>query len=235
VADPGAIMDAGGTGARPPGLPESVRREDAAIPPGPTPTELVRAMQATTRRDTTLMLEIIAAAEGISSNTDRVAVLERMAKRPNLEPEVVLALGSAAGRLTATYERTKLLKTLIQTQDHATGRSRRTVLDAIGTMTPSVEPSALLVEFIGHQNLSDSALSDALLTSQKISSNNEKAKVLVAAARLRRIEGDVRASYLKAARSITSDSERARALSALFDGPGAEPAERRPPGDRHGQ
>ena len=217
------------------GLPEAPRRDDAASSPAPSSTALLRAMQATTRRDTTLMLEIIAAAEGISSNIDRVAVLERMAKRPNLEPEVVLALGSAAGRVTSTLERTKLLKTLIQTQVHAIGGSRRSVLDAIGSMSTSLEPGTLLVEFIARPNLSDSALSDALATSQKISSSTEKAKVLIAAARLRKIEGDARASYLKTARSITNDSDRARALSALFDGPGVEQGERRPPSGREGQ
>jgi beta-lactamase regulating signal transducer with metallopeptidase domain len=212
-----------------PALPAAPPRTDTASSRAPTPTELLRAMQATTRRDTALMLEIIAAAEGISSSIDRVAVLERMAKRPNLEPEVVLALGSAAGRVTSTSERAKLLKAMIQTQEHAVGGSRRTVLDAIGSMSTSVEPAMLLVEFIGRPNLSDSSLSDALATTQKISSSNEKAKVLIAAARLRTIEGDVRASYLKSARSITNDSDRARTLSALFDGPGGEPAERRPP------
>jgi hypothetical protein len=212
-----------------PAVPAAPPRTDTASSRAPTPTELLRAMQATTRRDTALMLEIIAAAEGISSSIDRVAVLERMAKRPNLEPEVVLALGSAAGRVTSTSERAKLLKAMIQTQEHAVGGSRRTVLDAIGSMSTSVEPAMLLVEFIGRPNLSDSSLSDALATTQKISSSNEKAKVLIAAARLRTIEGDVRASYLKSARSITNDSDRARTLSALFDGPGGEPAERRPP------
>jgi hypothetical protein len=208
-------------------------RTDTAVLPVATPSALIEAIQETTRPDTTLMLEIIAAAEGISSSTDRVAVLERMAKRPDLEPEVVSALGGAAGRVTSTTERTKLLQALVQVQDHATGGARRAILDAIGTMTSSPEQAALLSEFIARPNLSENALADALATSQKITSNSEKAKTLVGAARLRKIEGDARASYLKSARTITSDSERARALSALFDGPGTANDERiRPPSDR---
>ena len=193
------------------------------------PATLLQAVQGTARSDTTLMLEIIAAAEGISASSDRVAVLERMAKRPNLEPEVVLALGAAAGRVSSSSERTKLLRTLVRAQGHATGDARRTVLTAIGSLTSSVHQSALLTEFIGRPNLSDSALAEALATSQKISSNNEKAKTLLAAAQLRPIEGEVRASYLKAARSITTDSDRARVLSALVDGPSAGRSDRQPP------
>ena len=208
------------TGARP--------QEDAppsALSTGPksepdVPAALLGALQGATRRDTTLMLEIIAAAEGISSSSDRVAVLERMAKRPDLEPEVVTALGSAAGRVSSTTERSRLLKTLLQTQPHAIGASRRAVLDAIAGMSMSTDQAALLVAFINRPKLSDAALADALAAAQKIGNNSEKARTLVAAARLRKLEGEVRASYLKSARTITSDSERARALSALVDGPG---------------
>jgi beta-lactamase regulating signal transducer with metallopeptidase domain len=196
-------------------------------PPPPianAPAELIHAIQGSARSDTTLMLEIIAAAEGISSSADRVAVLERMAKRPDLEPEVVSALGSAAGRVTSSSERSRLLRALVQNQAHTIGKSRRAVLDAIGTLPLSTEQATLLIQFINRPNLSEAALADALATSERITSNSEKTRTLVAAARLRKIEGDARASYLKSARTISTDSDRSRALSALFDGPGAEPS-----------
>ena len=201
-------------------VPTSASSSSAAQQAVPSvPAALLTALQGVTRRDTTLMLEIIAAAEGISSSSDRVAVLERMAKRPDLETEVVAALGGAASRVSSTMERTRLLKTLIQTQLHAIGSARRPVLAAIGGVTSSSEQAALLMAFIARPNLSDDALADALITSEKISSSTDKARTLVSAARLRKIEGDVRASYLRSARTITNDSERARALSALVDGP----------------
>jgi beta-lactamase regulating signal transducer with metallopeptidase domain len=221
------------------GAKSDTPRPDTTVPASPSllsvpalergvpaaPAALLDALQGATRRDTTLMLEIIAAAEGISSSSDRVAVLERMAKRPDLETEVVAALGAAAGRVSSTTERSRLLKTLIQTQLHAIGSARRPVLAAIGGVASSTDQAALLMAFIARPNLTDDALADALTTSEKIASSTEKARTLVSAARLRRIEGDVRASYLRSARSITSDSERARALTALVDGPNSGDAE----------
>jgi hypothetical protein len=89
-------------------------------------------------------------------------------------------------------------------------------------MSASADMATLLIAVIGRPQLADSALGDAFAVSEKISTSSDKARVLVTAARTKKVEGEARASYLKSARTITSDRDRARALSALFDGQAAD-------------
>lgn len=178
---------------------------------------------ALSRSDTALLLDVIGAAEGISSSSDRVAVLERVANLPDLAPTVVTALGRAAGRVTSSASRARLLRALVRKQPHAVGESRRAFLDALSHDLPSSELGAVLEEFIKRDGISEPALADAFTTAARISSSTEKARVLVAAARLRKPEGEARAAYLKTAATITNGSDRARALSALFEDPPRDP------------
>ena len=177
---------------------------------------------ALSRNDTALLLDVIAAAEGISSSSDRVAVLERVANLSDLAPGVVTALGKAAGRVQSSTSRTKLLRTLVRRQPHAVGTSRRSVLDALSQEVTSTDFAAVLEDFIKRDSITEPALADAFTAAAKITSNTEKTRVLVLAARLRKPEGAARAAYLKAAASISTGSDRARALSALFEDPPVE-------------
>ena len=172
--------------------------------------------------DTALLLEVIAAAEGITSSSDRVAVLERVANLPDLAPAVVTALGRAAGRVTSSTSRTKLLRTLVRKQPHSIGESRRAVLEALSHEVNSNDFSAVLEEFVKRDSITEPALADAFTTAAKITSSSEKARLLVAAARHRTPEGTARAAYLKTAATISTGSDRARALSALFEDPPRE-------------
>ena len=178
------------------------------------------------RSDTALLLDVIAAAEGITSSSDRVAVLQRVASLPDLAPTVVTALGRAASRVTSSTARTQLLRTLIRKQPHAVGESRRAVLDALSHELNSTDFGAALEDFVKRDNITDAALADAFTAAAKITSSTEKARVLVAAARHRKPDGSARSAYLKTAGTITNGSDRARALSALFDDP---PTERQSP------
>ena len=189
--------------------------------PTPTPVVSPSALQSASlsRTDTALLLDVIAAAEGISSSSDRVAVLERVASLPDLAPTVVTALGRAASRVTSGTSRTKLLRTLVRKQAHAVGESRRAVLDALSQDMTSTDFSAVLEDFIKRDSISEPALADAFTTAAKMSSSTEKSRVLIVAARLRKPEGAARAAYLKAAATITNGSDRARTLSALFEEP----------------
>jgi beta-lactamase regulating signal transducer with metallopeptidase domain len=191
-----------------------------AVPP--SPASLVRQLQGPSQTDTALLLAVISAAEGISSSSERVGVLLRVAARPDLDAQVVAALGEAAGRVASTTERTKLLSAIVKTQHHAVGASRRPVLNAIGTLSSSADQAAVLKLALKDSALPVDALADVLATAERITSSTSKADVLVAAARGRPIDGVAREAFVKAARTITTDSERARALAALFDGPGKE-------------
>jgi hypothetical protein len=196
-----------------------------ASPAGPAPaaSDAGRSspLQGATlsRNDTALLLDVIAAAEGISTSSDRVAVLERVASVPDLAPSVVTALGKAAGRVASSTSRAKLLRTIVRKQPHAIGESRRALLDALSNEVNSTDFSAVLEDFIKRDSISEPALADAFSAAAKITSNTEKTRVLVLAARLRKPEGAARAAYLKAAATITSGTDRARALSALFEDP----------------
>ena len=191
---------------------ETLRQTPAPDPSGQRDASLART-------DTALLLDVIAAAEGISSAGDRTAVLERVASLPNLAPAVVTALGRAASRVPSGTSRAKLLRTIVRKQSHAAGVSRRAVLDALNGEIASTDFASVLEVFVQREGLDEAALADAFTAAARISSNSEKARVLVGAARLRKPEGTARAAYLMAAGTIASGSERARALAALFEDP----------------
>jgi beta-lactamase regulating signal transducer with metallopeptidase domain len=173
------------------------------------------------RADTALLLEIIAAADGISSSSERFAVLDRVANLPSLDSNVVNALARSAGRTSGSTSKAKLLKTMIQKQPHARGASRRAVLDAIAKLSSSPQDqAALLTLFLTEGTLDDSALVDGLHTVERITSSSSKAQVLVSTARARKIEGPAQDAYVKVAKSISGGNDRARALTALLGDPG---------------
>jgi beta-lactamase regulating signal transducer with metallopeptidase domain len=171
------------------------------------------------RADTALLLDVIAAAEGISSSTERTAVLERIANLPDLAPTVVTALARAASRITSSSSRAKLLRTMVRNQPAATGESRRALLGALSGVTSSEDMASVLELFVRRENIDDEALADAFIAASRITSSNEKARVLILAARHRRPDSAARAAYVRAAGTITNGSDRARALSALFEEP----------------
>ena len=210
----------------PPSFPElpttlpATSAPSASVPPPVAPADAaVRQGAAFTRKDTALLLDVISAAEGISSSSDRIAVLERVAAVRDLAPTVVSALGRAAGRVPSSTSRAKLLRTVIRQQPHAVGESRRAVLDALSSELSSTDFSVVIEEFVRRDGVTEAALADAFTATMKMSSNTEKSRVLVVAARLHKPDGAARAAYLKAASTITTGSDRARVLSALFEDP----------------
>ena len=228
----------------PPATPESPVGSDAPVAieiPLVPPKVTLSAPAATrvgtmrlARTDSALLLDIIAAAEGISSSGDRAAVLERVASVPDLGPTVVTAVARAAGRMSSTSSRARVLKTLIRNQPQSVGSARGAVLGALSGDMPSSDFGAALEMFIKRERLDDEAFADALTTAAKMTSSAEKARVLIAAARHRAPTGPARAAYVKTAKTITNGTDQARVLSALLDDPSTEDAQakarRDPPG-----
>ena len=170
-----------------------------------------------TRPDSALLLEVIAASEGISSSEARVGVLERIARMSALDSTVVTALARASIKVQSTSMRSKLLRAIIEVQPHARDASRRAVLAAINSFPSATEQGTLLELFLGRGELTPDALVDALTAAGKMSGSIAKTKVLVAAAKGQRIEGPARQAYMLTAKTIETSSEQVRALTALLD------------------
>jgi beta-lactamase regulating signal transducer with metallopeptidase domain len=174
------------------------------------------------RPDSGLLMEIIAASEGISSSESRVSVLERIARMSSLDSGVVTALARASMKVPSTSMRSKLVRALIEQQPHARGASRGAVLAAINSISSVAEQGVLLELFLSRGEVTTEALVDALTAAGRMPGSVAKTKVLVTAAKGQRIEGPARRAYLRTAGTIETNSERVRALTALLD-PGDPP------------
>ena len=204
-----------------------------ALPPLPSRDSLESLLLVSprssraSRATTGMLLEAVRAIDWVQSSHDRAELLAEIAALPELDPEVVAAVGESSGRISSPSARAYVLRALIRNHPHATAAARRSVLDAIGTMQSTPERAVTLEVFVTSHRLSQPALVDALVEVERLRADNERSRVLVAAAEAQRIDGRARTAYIRAASGIPNDRYRSRALSAL-EGRGRERGAWRP-------
>jgi hypothetical protein len=192
-----------------------------ALRPLPSPDSLAALLVSSprgsrsSRATRSVLLDAIAMIDGVPSSTERAELLAEIVDLPELDSEVVSAVGESAGRISSPSARSRVLRALIRNHPDATGDARRPVLEAIGTMQSTPERAVTLEMFVTSYRLSQPALIDALSQVERLRADNERSRVLVAAAGAQRIEGRARSTYLRVASGIPSDRYRMRALDAL--------------------
>jgi hypothetical protein len=195
-----------------------------ALPPLPSPDSLAALLVSdphsprSSRGTTRILLEAVAVVDWVPSGGERADLLTEIAELPDLDSDVVAAISQSAGRIPSPSARARVLRTLIRNQEEATAGARREVLDAIGTMQSTPERAVTLEMFVTTHRLSQGALLDALAQVERLRADNERSRVLVAAAGAQRIDGRARSAYTRIASAIPSERYRARALAALGRG-----------------
>ena len=192
-----------------------------ALPPLPSPDSLAALLISgprsprSSRAASGLLLEAVGMIDWVSSSQERAELLEEIIALPELDSTVVAALGRSAARIPSPGLRARLLRELIMSHPHATDAARRPVLDAIGAMQSTPERAMTLERFVTSRRLSQPALLEALQYIERLRADNERSRVLIAAAHAQRLDGRARAVYVRAASGISSDRYRSRALSAI--------------------
>ena len=166
------------------------------------------------RGQVAMLREVIALSDQLWSASERATVLGEIAALPALDSSIVSAVAQASTKIPSPTDRARVLERLIQRHPQAVGVSRRAVLDATATMTSTSARASTLATFVTRHRLGQGALVDALSHASRLPSG-ERSYVLRAAARANRIEGRARAVYVQAAMSLSSRSQRSRALSAI--------------------
>ena len=191
-----------------------------ALPPLPPPESLAamlvspgssRSSRATTR----MLLEAVQVIDWVASSSERAELLGELAEFPELDSAVVSSVTTSAMRISSPSQRSRVLRTLIRNHPDATDAARRPVLEAIGTMQSTPERTMTLELFVSSHRLSQQALIDALVHVARLRADNERSRVLVAAARSQRINGRARSAYIRIASSMATHTYRHRALNAI--------------------
>jgi hypothetical protein len=170
-----------------------------------------RASRGTTR----VLLDAVGVVDWVSSSGERAELLTEIAQFPELDSAVVVAVAQSAARISSPSARARVLRTLIRNHPVATDEARRPVLDAIGGMQSTPERAVTLELFVSSHRLSQPALLDALSHVERLRADNERSRVLVAAARAQRVNGRALSLYIRAAGGIQDGRYRRRALEAV--------------------
>jgi hypothetical protein len=192
-----------------------------ALPPLPPPDSLAALLVSSpgrsrfARGETGLLLEALALIEAKRSMSERADLLREVAEMPDLEDTVIVAVAQAAGRIYSPNARAYVLRRLILMQPSATAEARGPILDAIGAMQSSPERAMTLELFVTTRQLDQPALIDALVQIERLRADNERSRVLLAAAGAQRLQGRAIRVYQRAASSIASERYRERAMYPL--------------------
>ena len=191
-----------------------------ALPPLPPPESLAAMLVSpggarSSRGTTRVLLEALEVIDWVPSSSDRADLLSELAEFPELDSTVIASVARSAMRIASPSQRSRVLRTLIRNHPDATDAARRPVLEAIGTMQSTPERTMTLELFVSSRPMSQQALVDALVQVERLRADNERSRVLVAAARSQRVNGRARSVYVRLAAGMNSDSYRRRALSAI--------------------
>lgn len=192
-----------------------------AMAPLPSPDSLAALLVSSPRSSrasrgtTAMLLEAVRVIDWVPSSSERAELLAEIADLPELDSAVVAAVSESSGRISSPSARARVLRALIRNHPDATAAARRPVLEAIGTMQSTPERAVTLELFVTSHRLSQQALVDALVHVEGLRADNERSRVLVAAAGAQRINGVARAVYIRVASGIPNDRYRSRALEAL--------------------
>ena len=192
-----------------------------ALPPLPPPDSLAALLVSSPRdpyssRATASMLtEALRVIDWIPSSHERADLLGEIAEMPRLDAALVAQVADAAGRVSSPSQRASVLRALIRNHPAATSDARYPVLKAISTMQSTPERALTLELFVSARPLELEALVEALAHAERLRAENERARVLIAAAGAQRFSGRGRAAYMRVAAGIHNERYRTRAYTAL--------------------
>jgi hypothetical protein len=191
-----------------------------ALPPLPSRDSLAALLVSpgsarTSRGTTRILLEAVAIIDWVPSSSERAELLADIAQFPELDSAVVAAVARSSARLSSPGTRARVLRTLIRNHRVATAEARAPVLDAIAGIHSTPERVVSLEVFVTSHRLSAHALLDALVHIERLRTESERSRVLVAAARAQRITGRAQTIYIRAAASMHEGRHRRRALAAI--------------------
>jgi hypothetical protein len=150
------------------------------------------------------------AVSSIQSDYERRRVLDVAVRASSQAAVVTLAL-ELARTMSSDYERTELL---VAASPHAGGTPRVAFFEAVDGIRSDYERRRALSAVL-RDSLDAAVVSDVLKAAQVMSSDYERAELLVQVARGQRVEGAVRDLYLATADGIRSQYDQDRSLAAL--------------------
>jgi len=155
-------------------------------------------------------------ASSISSSSELARVLVDLLQRHDLESEHVVAALEAARRISSSSEKARVLEVAVQ-RHGLDDRSRPSFFDAAKGISSSSERERVLLA-VTTSGPDPASVGFVIESARGIASSSSRANVLIGVARAGLLTSDaLRTAYRDAARSISSQSERERALKALGD------------------
>lgn len=177
--------------------------------------ELLKSVAAKGPMNDRLARSVIAVAQRMSSDYEK-----RRALSAGLEAvtsaESRTAFFAAASTMSSSYEIAELL-IAAQRRSFVDSVSADAFFKAVGKLTSDYERHRTLSALLKQRPDSPLILAGVLRASSTINSDYELASLLVEFANATAVRGELRELYLKATRSISSDFEYRRALTALLE------------------
>ncbi|MBB4634439.1 M56 family metallopeptidase [Longimicrobium terrae] len=175
-----------------------------------------RLVASARRGDPGQYADIIRAAAGISSATDRRLVLAAVLERPDLSRDNLGAIIQATRTMDSDAERRLVLAAAVR---HPVFRASSTVLpafvDALGWMRAPLEARLVATSAFAARPWSPASQVALLRAVGRTESDTERRIMLTAAAQHQRMDEQARAAYIAAAGGIRSQTERRLALNEL--------------------
>lgn len=183
-----------------------------------------RALQ-TPDGDPRLYAEIIRAAEGIGSSTERRQVLTGLLGKRDLSRDNLLAIFRALRGMDSESERRLVLAAAV---DNPAFRALRTVpdelLDALRAFRSTSEQRLVLTAVFQSRRWDPAFQASLLRFVSEVDSDVEQRLILIAAAESQAVDGAARPAYLEALRALGSDVETRIVIGSLWDSRRWEPS-----------
>jgi hypothetical protein len=177
--------------------------------------QLMQALE--TRQDPGLYAEIIRAAEGIGSSTERRHVLERLLGKTDLSHDNVVAIIGATKTMPSDTDKRVVLERAVRHPSFRANPLTHVFYETMRTFTSSTDQRVVLTSLLSARRLDSACLELIFQHLQRLGSDTDERVVLTHAVETQRIQGHAREAYLAAARTMESDSDRRVVLSALMD------------------
>ncbi|HWO02223.1 MAG TPA: hypothetical protein VNS63_23460 [Blastocatellia bacterium] len=156
----------------------------------------------------------IEGVDTISSDYERGRALAALLKKGELSRDVLVFAIKSAGRIKSDYEQAQLLIKIANSfaLDHA---AQAAYLGALASIDSDYEKGRVLSALLKKEQGKDTLLF-TVKSASSISSDCEKAQLLLKVAQSGSTDDAVRNALVEAARTISSEYERGRVLSAVF-------------------
>ena len=155
------------------------------------------------------------AVDTIDSNYERSRVLKTLLKRVSPSRDLLVKIATSTKSISSDYEKAGVLQSVaaVYLDDPAL---RGIFFQTVDTIDSDYEHRRVLSALLKSKNLSEGALTQLLDSAAAMSSDYEKATLLLEASNAYTNDTKLRAAFLKAVETIKSDYERGRVLSALL-------------------